>query len=145
MCHIKLHASFLHLQQRAVSLIMTANIFVKRRFIISEFELIDEIKASSLFLRFSDSVRCTVSSFRFRTTQRQRKQSGVRAKKQTKKTQSELEDRESLEDFDDLDDFELCEINIAIIHCCKDFGFERIDFFVIVSISLIESDNVSSM
>ena len=42
-------------------------------------------------------------------------------------------------------DFEFCENNIAIIHCCKDFEFERIDFFVIISISLIENDNVFNM
>ena len=40
-------------------------------------------------------------------------------------------------------DLELCENNIAIIHCCKDLEFERIDFFVIAS--TVESDNVSSM
>ena len=89
----------------------------------------------------SGSVRCTVSSFRFRTTQQQREQSGVRAEEQAEKTQSELGDREGV--FERLDD--LCGINIAVIHCCKDLEFERIDFFVIVSISLIESDNVFSM
>ena len=42
-------------------------------------------------------------------------------------------------------DFEFCENNIAIIHCCKNLEFERIDFFVIISILLIENDNVFSM
>ena len=41
--------------------------------------------------------------------------------------------------------FEFCENNIAIIHCCKNFEFERIDFFVIISISLIENDNIFRM
>ena len=46
-CHINFHASSLFLQQRAVSFNMTTNIFVRRRFIINEFESIDEIMTSS--------------------------------------------------------------------------------------------------
>ena len=42
-------------------------------------------------------------------------------------------------------DFKLCENNIATIHRCKNLEFERIDFFVIVSISLIENDTVSNI
>ena len=90
----------------------------------------------------NDSIKCTINSFRLKITQQQREQNEIKAKKQTEKTQNEWKNKKKISK---ILSFEFCEINIAIIHCCKNFEFERIDFFVIISISLIECNNVFSM